>query len=249
MLNYLGLPMQASTHAAEIDHMIGAGALADAGAVRRLGRVLPLRAVPVPQGRQSRRRATPARRASSRRALEVGVAVVEVVLLVFYAIPAWATRVSDFPAESEAVVVRVVAEQFAWNIALSGRRRPVRPHATSSCVAADNPLGLDRTDPDAKDDITTINQLNLPVDRPVLVHLSSKDVIHSFGLFEMRVKQDAIPGHGHPGLVHPEPHRRLRDRLLAAVRPRPLPDARLRDHPERRRLPDFLAEEAKLLAQ
>ena len=61
-------------------------------------------------------------------------------------------------------------------------------------VSADNPLGLDRTDPDAKDDITTINQLNLPVDRPVLVHLSSKDVIHSFGLYEMRVKQDAIPG-------------------------------------------------------
>ena len=28
----------------------------------------------------------------------------------------------------------------------------------------------------------------------MLVHLSSKDVIHSFGLYEMRVKQDAIPG-------------------------------------------------------
>src|SRR5205814_2035160 len=49
-------------------------------------------------------------------------------------------------------------------------------------------------DPDAKDDITTINQLTLPVNRPVLVHLSTKDVIHSFGLYEMRVKQDVIPG-------------------------------------------------------
>ena len=57
-----------------------------------------------------------------------------------------------------------------------------------------NALGLDRNDPDGKDDITTINQLNLPVDKPILVHLSSKDVIHSFGLIEMRVKQDAIPG-------------------------------------------------------
>ena len=36
--------------------------------------------------------------------------------------------------------------------------------------------------------------MNLPTDRPVLVHLSSKDVIHSFGIYEMRVKQDAIPG-------------------------------------------------------
>ena len=85
------------------------------------------------------------------------------------------------------------SEQFAWNIhypgpdGMFGRTEVTR-------VAADNPLGLDRRDPAAKDDITTINQLNLPVDRPVLVHLSSKDVIHSFGLFEMRVKQDAVPG-------------------------------------------------------
>ena len=43
-------------------------------------------------------------------------------------------------------------------------------------------------------DISAPNQLHVPVGRPVLVHLSSKDVIHSFGLYEMRVKQDAIPG-------------------------------------------------------
>ena len=35
-------------------------------------------------------------------------------------------------------------------------------------------------------------------DRPVLVHLSSKDVLHSFGLIEMRVKQDAVPGMSMP---------------------------------------------------
>jgi cytochrome c oxidase subunit 2 len=34
-------------------------------------------------------------------------------------------------------------------------------------VPADNPLGLDRSDPDAKDDITDINTLHLPVNRPV----------------------------------------------------------------------------------
>ena len=77
--------------------------------------------------------------------------------------------------------------------ALSGSRRKFG-RTDIKFVSADNPLGLDRTDPAGKDDVTTINQLNLPVDRPVLVHLSSKDVIHSFGLYEMRVKQDAIPG-------------------------------------------------------
>ena len=34
----------------------------------------------------------------------------------------------------------------------------------------------------------------MPVDRPVIVQLSAKDVIHSFGVPVMRVKQDAIPG-------------------------------------------------------
>jgi len=36
--------------------------------------------------------------------------------------------------------------------------------------------------------------MNVPVDKPVIIYLSSLDVIHSFGINEMRVKQDAIPG-------------------------------------------------------
>jgi cytochrome c oxidase subunit 2 len=121
------------------------------------------------------------------------VELIEIGLLIFYAIPAWATRVKAFPAESQAVVVKVVAEQFAWNVQYPGPDGKFG-RTDIKLVSADNPLGLDRSDPNAKDDITTINQLNLPIDRPVLVHLSSKDVIHSFGLYEMRVKQDAIPG-------------------------------------------------------
>lgn len=125
--------------------------------------------------------------------IEVAVAIIEIVLIVFFAIPAWATRVSAFPPEHESVVVRVVAEQFAWNVQYPGPDG--RFGGTDiKLVAADNPLGLDRSDPAGKDDITTINQLNLPVNRNVIVHLSSKDVIHSFSLPQMRIKQDAIPG-------------------------------------------------------
>ena len=98
-----------------------------------------------------------------------------------------------FPSASEAVVVRLVGEQFAWNVHYPGPDGRFG-RTDIKLVSADNPLGLDRRDPDAKDDITTINQMNLPVDRPILVQLSSKDVIHSLGLIEMRVKQDAIPG-------------------------------------------------------
>ena len=58
----------------------------------------------------------------------------------------------------------------------------------------DNPLGLDRSDPAAKDDIGLLNVLTLPVNRTVVVQLMSRDVVHSFTLNEMRVKQDANPG-------------------------------------------------------
>jgi len=192
MLNYLGLPTAASTHAGEIDQMIGL--------VHWLMLVLF-----VGWGAyflyvlfRFRRSANPTAsyvgaKGKISKGTEVAVAIIEVLLLVFYAIPAWAKRVKAFPAESEAVVVRVVGEQFAWNVHYPGPDGKFG-RTDVALVGADNPLGLDRRDPAAKDDITTINQLNLPVDRPVLVHLSSKDVIHSFGLFEMRVKQDAVPG-------------------------------------------------------
>jgi len=68
--------------------------------------------------------------------------------------------------------VEILAEQFAWNVRYPG------------------PDGQFNT----ADDITTINQLHLPVGTPVLLRIRSKDVIHSFFVPEFRVKQDAVPG-------------------------------------------------------
>jgi cytochrome c oxidase subunit 2 len=127
------------------------------------------------------------------KSIEIAVVVVEALLLFVYAIPAWATRVKAFPAESDAVVVHVVAKQFEWQVHYPGPDGKFG-RTDLSLVGSDNPIGLDRRDPNAKDDLIETNQLTLPINRPVLIHLSSMDVIHSFGLNEMRVKQDAIPG-------------------------------------------------------
>ena len=192
MLNLLGLPVSASTHAGQIDQMIvlvhwlmlvlfvGWGAFFLFVLFRFRSRAHPKAAYAGAKG-------------SVAKATEVAVLAIEMALLIVYAIPAWAARVAQFPSETEAVVVRVVGEQFSWNIHYPGPdnvfgRRDIK------LVSSDNPLGLDKNDAAANDDVTEINVLNLPVDRPILVHLSSKDVIHSFGLYEMRVKQDAIPG-------------------------------------------------------
>ena len=70
------------------------------------------------------------------------------------------------------------AEQFAWNIHYPGPDGVFGRTDVKLVDAQSNPLGLDRGDPAAKDDVTTINQLHLPVGRPAIVQLSSKDVIH-----------------------------------------------------------------------
>jgi cytochrome c oxidase subunit II len=126
--------------------------------------------------------------------LEIAVAVVEAILLVGFSIPLWAARVDHAPAESEALVVEVTGEQFAWNIHYAGPDRKFGKTDIKLLDLQSNPLGLDRDDPAAKDDVTTLNQLYLPVNKPIIVRLRSKDVIHSFGVPEFRVKQDAVPG-------------------------------------------------------
>lgn len=135
---------------------------------------------------------------------EYGVIVVEAFLLVAFAFPIWASVKTNVPVVGEDTVeLRVVAQQFAWNIhypGADGKFGESRPELVDEEI---NPVGLDRSSPYGADDIVTINQLHLPVNKQAMIYLSSKDVIHSFGLPEMRVKQDAIPGMNIPVFFTP----------------------------------------------
>ncbi|MDC1032298.1 hypothetical protein OAQ57_01520 [Candidatus Marinimicrobia bacterium] len=122
------------------------------------------------------------------------VAVVEVVLLFGFAFPIWASRVNDVPVGTEVVQIRVVGQQFAWNFHYPGPDGVFGKTSVNLVDEAENPIGLDRNDSFAKDDIFTVNQLHIPVNTPINVSLSTKDVIHNFKLPELRVSQDAIPG-------------------------------------------------------
>jgi cytochrome c oxidase subunit II len=192
MLNLLGMPADASAHAGEIDNMMVLVHWLMAVLFVGWGAFFILVLVRFRKGANPKASYTGAKGKISK-GLEVAIVIAEAILLVGYAIPAWARRVNQFPAETEAVVVRVVGHQFAWEVQYAGPDGKFG-RTLPNLIASDNLLGLDKTDPNAKDDIVTSNQLVLPVNRPALVHLSSQDVIHSFGLYEMRVKQDAVPG-------------------------------------------------------
>ena len=124
---------------------------------------------------------------------EIGIIFIEAFLLVGLSIPLWSQLRTTVPGPDEAIQVRVIAQQFAWNIHYPGADGEFGDTNIKLVDEESNPIGLEREGSGA-DDIVTLNQLHLPVNQQVLIHLSSKVVIHGFGIPEMRVKQDALPG-------------------------------------------------------
>ncbi len=129
--------------------------------------------------------------------LEFSVVMIEAVLLIGFAIPLWGKRVNEFPTGQDATVVHVIGQQFSWNYLMAGPDGRFGSRNVD-LVTNSNPLGLDRNDPSGKDDIVTSGELHVPVNKPVVMELSSKDVIHDFCIPSMRIATDAIPGSLNP---------------------------------------------------
>jgi cytochrome c oxidase subunit 2 len=92
------------------------------------------------------------------------------IALSFMSVSTWA-KVKRSAPESD-FEVGVTGKQFNWEIAYPG---------------PDGRLGTD-------DDVKFDNDLHVPVHKVVRVHLTSRDVIHSFYLPNLRLRQDAVPG-------------------------------------------------------
>ncbi|OGR85330.1 MAG: hypothetical protein A3J74_05365 [Elusimicrobia bacterium RIFCSPHIGHO2_02_FULL_57_9] len=202
MNNFLGLPLAASTFADDIDFGIRLIHYAMFAIFILWGIFFTYLIL-----RYRRREGVSAQREKSHSALgslmpDIIVMVFEIALIAFYAIPVWSRIKINFPKPEASNQVDIVAEQFAWNIHYPGpdgkfgRRDPRLIHFS-------NPIGLDRNDAAAQDDIVAANELHMPLGKPTLVRLSSKDVIHSFSVPEFRIKQDAVPGMVIPVWVEP----------------------------------------------
>jgi cytochrome c oxidase subunit 2 len=107
--------------------------------------------------------------------------------------PVWSEYFDSQPSP-DAVAIEVTAQQFMWNVRYPGPDGVLGKTDPKLVDDATNPLGMVSDDPAGKDDIVTINEIAVPVNRPVRIQLHSKDVIHSFFLPNFRVKQDAVPG-------------------------------------------------------
>ena len=117
----------------------------------------------------------------------VAMIAVEVALAAHGTSPLTAGAPRDFET------IEVWAHQFAWNFRYAGPDG-VFGRQDPSLIGNSNPLGLDPTDPHSSDDIVSLNEMHVPVNRNVILIVTSKDVIHSVSIESMRIGQDAIPG-------------------------------------------------------
>jgi cytochrome c oxidase subunit 2 len=115
----------------------------------------------------------PARYTHGNTTLEIIWTIVPAVILVvlsFMSQATWGNIKGHMPPAD--VHVQVTAKQFNWEVTYPG---------------PDRKLGTE-------DDLEMENEVHVPVNKVIIVHLKSKDVIHSFFLPNFRLKQDAVPG-------------------------------------------------------
>ena len=147
----------------------------------------------------SRGRSNPVKYTHGSHTLEIVWTIVPAAVLLFIAIyqmNAWADSKMRNPAAGPDGILgtaddlpstlEVTARQFEWRL-----RYPV-PEALRKSA-----LGKDTTWDSSKDpikDLFVVNELHLPVNEEIVLDLKSADVLHSFFLPNVRVKQDAVPG-------------------------------------------------------
>lgn len=106
------------------------------------------------------------------------------------------SRIQASPPPEGAFVIEVWGEQFRWQIRYPGKDGKFG-RTDMRLVTSDNPIGIDIKDPASKDDIlfsSAEGDMHIPFNKPVVIYLRSKDVIHSLYIPAFRVKQDAVPG-------------------------------------------------------
>jgi cytochrome c oxidase subunit 2 len=109
------------------------------------------------------------------------------LFLSLYQMDVWARSRMTNRFDKEAVaqpLAEVTARQFEWRI-----RYPAPGRRFKNKAEIDEWLMRP-----SRDDVYTVNELHCPASKPVVIHLRSEDVLHSFFIPDLRVKQDAVPG-------------------------------------------------------
>ncbi|HMV15434.1 MAG TPA: cytochrome c oxidase subunit II [Chitinophagales bacterium] len=111
-------------------------------------------------------------------------------LLIVFGIQKWFKIFS--PTPKEAIRIEVVGKQYAWSVRYAGADKKLGKR-DFSLVNPDNELGINWNDASSHDDFM-VDEIVLPVGKPVSFDIGALDVIHNFWLPHFRLMMSAVPG-------------------------------------------------------
>jgi cytochrome c oxidase subunit 2 len=120
------------------------------------------------------------------------VPAVVMALLVFTGWKAWSDITSEAPSDAE--VIEITGKQFNWIARYGGVNDNKLGNYNFKLIDAQNEVGIDLSDENSFDDFQNPSELHIPANRPVLLKIRARDVLHSVFIPHMRVKMDAVPG-------------------------------------------------------
>lgn len=120
------------------------------------------------------------------------IPAVVMAVMVFTGWRAWRDIMAEAPANSQ--VFEIVGKQFNWIVRYPGVDNNKLGAFNYKLIDNNNETGIDYTDEAAFDDFTSTSELHIPVNKPVLLKIRARDVLHSVFIPHLRVKMDAVPG-------------------------------------------------------
>lgn len=120
------------------------------------------------------------------------IPAIVMAILVFTGWRAWRDIMSEAPADAQ--VFEIVGKQFNWIVRYPGVDNNKLGAYNYKLIDNNNETGIDYTDEASFDDFVSTSELHIPVNKPVLLKIRARDVLHSVFIPHMRVKMDAVPG-------------------------------------------------------
>jgi cytochrome c oxidase subunit II len=120
------------------------------------------------------------------------VPAIIMALMVFTGWRAWRDIMSEAPQGAQEF--EIIGKQFNWIARYPGVDNNKLGSYNYKLIDNNNDTGIDFSDESSFDDFTSTTELHIPVNKPILLKIRARDVLHSVFIPHMRVKMDAVPG-------------------------------------------------------
>lgn len=120
------------------------------------------------------------------------IPAIVLAFIIIYGLKTWNAIMTD--PSKDALVIELYSKQFDWTARYAGADTTLGKTNYKLIDEANNPLGIDPSDPASKDDLIIKGEFHIPVGKEVAFTFRSRDVIHSAYMPHFRAQMNTVPG-------------------------------------------------------